>query len=129
MDINSLYTAGLHDEGAEIQVKDQFGEKTDCYIKIVGPDSKRFRDIEKQNIRSLVAAIKGEDTEDVEDNKNEIDLAKLTLGWRGFTDKDKPLEFSTEAAIVLYVQAPYIVKQLNKELLNRANFMQSSAKK
>ena len=128
MDINSLYTAGLHDEGAEIQIRDQFGEKTDCYIKIVGPDSKRFREIEKANIRSLLAAMKGED-EEVEDNKNEIDLAKLTLGWKGFTDKGKALEFSQEAAVVLYVQAPYIVKQLNKELLNRANFMQSSAKK
>ena len=43
MDINKLYTAESHEEGAEMQVKDENGKQVDCFITVVGQDSKTWR--------------------------------------------------------------------------------------
>ncbi len=128
MDINELFTLDAHEQGVEVRIKDQYGKDTDIYITVAGPDSKRYRKIQSNNMRELARAINGEDVE-VPEDKDEIDLARITLGWRGAKNGKKDYEFTTENAVALYIQAPYIVNQLNRALHDRSNFIQHSAKK
>ena len=44
MDINQLFTAEAHEEGAEIRIKSPLdGAETDFYITLQGIDSKTYR--------------------------------------------------------------------------------------
>lgn len=121
MDIKGLYTAEIHEQGAELQVKDQSGKPMDCYIKVVGTDSTRWRSIVRDKMRSLVA------DDDITDSATL--LAKATIGWRGFEENGKPYDFTEDRAAELYRNAPYISDQVDRFIANRANFMNDSAKK
>lgn len=110
MDINELNTKAAHDEGAEMQVKDQFDKKTDCYIKTVGMDSKVWRDLMRSASKPHC-----------ELSENEV-LARACIDWRGFDDGGEPLEFSYERVIGLFVDAPYIADQVDRFIAKRANF-------
>ena len=112
MDINDLYTQDKHDAGAEMRVRGPDGIETDCYIMLVGIDSKKWREILKE--RAKDSAI----------NDNMI-LAKATLGWRGFTNGDDNFEFSEAAALALYKKAPYIAQQADLFISRRVNFIKS----
>lgn len=117
MDIDKLYTADAHEEGAEMQVKDFNGKEIDCWIKVVGVDSKKFRNESLTLKRNLV---KNDDV-DVEAVKAES-LANVTLDWRGFESKGKELPFSQKAVKKLYEDAPYIMDQVDRFISKRANF-------
>ncbi len=118
MDIDKLYTADSHGEGAEMQVKDYNGNKIDCWIKVVGIDSKRFR---KESLNLKRNIVKNDDIEAVKAES----LANVTIDWRGFESKDKELPFSKKAAKKLYEDAPYIMDQVDRFISNHANFTKS----
>ena len=118
MDVESLYTEDLHSKGAEMRVKDQFGEDLDMYITIAGLDSTAYK--------KAVAKMKREMLEDVDADEARRDaLVAVTLSWRGFTSKGEDIEFSSERALELYKNAPYIVDQADNFLTKRVNFMPS----
>ena len=117
MDINNLYTQDLHDEGAEMQVKDAEGNPLDCFITLVGVDSKRWRDLLRGQQRKLQAGGYDADGAGL--------LAGATLSWRGFTANGEDLPFSKEAAALLYEKAPYIAQQVDLFIANRTNFTRS----
>lgn len=122
MDISTLYTADLHEEGAEVQLKNPAtGEKLDCFITIKGLDSKTFRKASRKKQRAMLAAMaSGEETD--EDALDVEALVDATVNWRGFTDGGKDYEFTPERAKKLYSQSPGIRQQLDSFLSNRRNF-------
>jgi len=120
MDITSLYTADRHNAGAEMQVLDEFGSKTDFFITYAGQDSKIWTDNARRNqheaVRRMITKDEGGDV----DEENLSMILDATLGWRGVD-----LDFSKEAALVLYQKAPYIIDQAVLFINNRVNFIVS----
>ena len=111
MEIKQLRTSSLHEAGAELVVKDQFGVETDFRIRLVGVDSPCWREVKREIERDSLEAIYG-------DGKPKHDqayyLAKATLGWTGLTDEGKPVKFTREMAEQLYRAAPYIADQVDR---------------
>ena len=112
MDINQLDTRSIHGAGSEMQVKDQLGNETDVFIKVVGVDSKLWREIIKESARK---------TDSEKFNGNEL-LAKACLDFRGLETDGKEIPFSYESMLNLLEIAPYIAEQLDRFIGNRANF-------
>ena len=121
MDIKSLYTSESHEQGAEMQVIGPDGKKLDCYITLVGTDSKRWREIVRTKMRKMLS-------DDTDDDSSEL-LASASIDWRGFESDGKELKFSKEAIASLFKNAPYISDQADRFIANRANFTKSSVKK
>jgi len=117
MDINSLYTVEKHESGAEMQVQDETGKDLDMYITVAGIDSKLFRKAKNELRREILKDIDA-DYEDLRAKK----LGDITLGWRGFTDKGEELVFTQKLAGQLYVNAPYLMDQIDAFINQRVNF-------
>lgn len=115
MDISSLYTADKHNDGAEMRVVDEFGKDTEFYIRLAGQDSDIWLDINKKKQQADLARILNKEDAKPEDRLSMI--LEATLDWRGVD-----LEFSKEAALVLYQKAPYILDQAILFIYNRVNF-------
>jgi len=118
MDIESLYTEDLHSKGAEMRVKDQFGEELDMYIALAGLDSTAYRKAVAKMKRDMLDGV------DADEARRDA-LVAVTLDWRGFMSNGSELEFSKERALELYKNAPYIVDQADNFLTKRVNFMPS----
>ena len=116
--IEDLYTVDSHEAGAEMQVRDENGNKLKMFITVAGIDSKLFRKV-KVNLRTNL--LKGGENVDAETIRAEA-LANVTLGWRGFKSKGKKLEFSVERVKQLYNSAPYVMDQVDKFVNKRVNF-------
>ena len=115
MDINTLYTAEAHEEGAEIRIVSPLdGKETDFYIIIQGVDSKAYRTAVRAYHRKLIA----------EEEGGEIDLiVAITKGWRGLKNNGKDVVFASEAAHDLYVNAPSVTSQIDQFVADRTNFI------
>lgn len=120
MDVNNLYTAQKHEEGAEFQIKDENGEEIDAFITVAGLDSKMFRAAKSEMMRKMVA-------EDEVDNEalRANALSHITISWRGLLDGEEEHVFSQEKAETLYLNAPFIMDQADEFVNQRANFTTS----
>ncbi len=114
MDIEQLYTADAHEEGAEIRILSPInGDETDFYIIVKGVDSKSYREAVRAYHRKLINKEDG----------GEIDLlVAITKGWRGLQSKDKEVKFTSKLAYDLYVNAPNIASQVDAFVAERRNF-------
>lgn len=125
MELKQLQTSALHDAGAEMTVKDQFGNDTDFTITLLGVDSIAWREIKREIERDSLEEAYG-------DGKLRRDqayyLAKATLGWSGLTNDGKAVKFIREKADQLYRAAPYIADQADRFIANRQNFMLPGSK-
>lgn len=101
---------------------DDQGSMLDCSIILAGPDSDIWVSITRKNQREALKRIMGGEASDDDNMQMVLDA---TLGWEGFTQDSKSLEFSKEAALILYQKAPYIVDQAILFINNRANFTES----
>lgn len=119
MNIDELYTLKHHEKGAEMQVRNAEGKELKMYLTLAGVDSKLYRKEKTALSRKIMA---NRDT-DLEDARAES-LAEVTLGWRGFESKGKKLKFSKEQVKKLYINAPYIMDQIDGFIFNRVNFTQ-----
>lgn len=124
MDIDKLYTVDIHEKGAEMRVKDQFGENTDIYIRFVGQDSKTWRKIQRDADRKLIG-LDYNQIQETKDNMIADMVAGAAISWRGAALKGKQVKFSVTAIRKFLKSAPYIVDQADKFIGGRANFMQS----
>lgn len=125
MELNQLKTSGLHDTGAEMMVKDQFGNDTDFSITLVGVDSTKWREIKRQIERDAMSAAYGDESS----KRGQAEyLADATIGWSGLMDDGKDVKFSKDKAKQLYESAPYIADQADRFIANRLNFMQPDSK-
>jgi len=123
MEISSLYTADSHANGAEMQVKDQFGSDTDGFISFVGMDSDLWRKNKRESDRAALMAEMGKSDDDTDFIA--LLLSKAALSWRGFTKDGEDMAFSTEAVLALFEAAPYILSQANHFIGNNGNFTES----
>lgn len=115
--IEELFTLKEHNAGAEMQVRNKEGKLCDMFISVVGKDSKLWRNLEHE---LRVKTFKNEG--DLQENRAEA-LACATLGWRGFNSKGKKLKFSKAKIKELYINAPYILEQVDLFLDDRSNFI------
>jgi len=120
MDISSLYTADRHNEGAKMRVIDEMGQQTDFFITLAGQDSDIWIDHTRKNQHKAIRKMLDKSEDDEKDNSNLEMILEATLAWEGVE-----IEFSKEAALVLYQKAPYIVDQAILFINNRVNFIVS----
>lgn len=117
MDIEELYTAEAHQTGAEMQLKDQTGKDIDCFITVAGMDSKLWRRSFSKHKSKLLSG---------KDNDSDCEMmADVTISWRGFQSGGADVEFSRDNVKALYINAPYIMSQVDLFVANRVNFTKS----
>lgn len=126
MNIDELYTVDRHNKGADMQVKDENGKPLDMFLTLAGVDSKLYRK-EKIVLSREVLNLSSQENklDDKLDDLRAEALANTTLGWSGFNDKGKELEFSKDKAKQLYLSAPYIMDQADEFIFKRVNFIKS----
>ena len=125
MNVNDLYTAPTHEEGAEVRLTSPItGKKTDCYITVAGIDSKRFRAAQRKQKRDILDAVKsGDDMDSIPEYGL---LVESCLSWRGLEDdKGNEWKFSKENATALFENSPLIAEQVDRFLTDRANFIKA----
>lgn len=122
MDIKQLYTAEIHEQGAEMQIRAPNGKYIDAYIKLIGVDSKTYRNVIKE-AQTALALARIDKSKVVEAELTEYNLyAKTVLGWRGLQNGDEDFDFTPERCVELFKEAPYILDQVKRFQENRANF-------
>lgn len=124
MELNQLKTAPVHDAGAELLIKDQYGKDTEFFVTIRGQDSKAFRMADKRrHFELLEAKQKGREIKEFDLDQMDIELiADCVVSWRGLVDGGKDVECSRENVIDLFQSAPYMINQVLEFIANRANF-------
>lgn len=116
MDLKQLYTVEAHESGSELQIVSPVdGKLTDFHIRVVGPDSKQYREAMRAFHRALL---------DKSENGESDMLAAITKDWRGLKDGKNPVEFSPAAARDLYINAPFVASQVDRFIADRKNFTQ-----
>lgn len=123
MKLNDLYTADIHDDGAEINIKDGEGNLTKLFIKVRGVDSKAVRQHNKRQQKAYIESLRKD--KDFDDDKWLIDgLVSATIDWRGISEKH-----SDTLCRELYENAPYVREQVDEFIAERANFTKAKRKK
>lgn len=123
MKLDSLYTTDLHDEGAEIEILDYSNKPSGLYIKVVGVDSKIFRNEAKKQQKLYIEAVR--EKKDFDDDEVSLNsLVASTIGWRGTDQK-----FSKKLCKELYQKAPYVRDQVDRFIAERGNFIKAKPKK
>lgn len=125
MNVTDLYTAPIHEKGAEVRLISPItGEKTDCYITVAGMDSKLFRAAQRRQRRAVLDAVK--DGDNMDDMPEYGLLADSCLSWRGLDDADgKEWKFSKKNVLALFENSPQIAVQVDKFVADRANFIKA----
>lgn len=104
-------------------------------IKVLGPDSGKYRTLSRAQIRKrLVRRAEGQ-TEVTDADMDEGDrdameiLAGCTVGWTGVLDKaGKPIPCTFENALKLFEGYPVVREQVDLFISERSNFLQASSK-
>tara|TARA_Y100000361_G_C11131776_1_gene329406 strand:+ start:467 stop:838 length:372 start_codon:yes stop_codon:yes gene_type:complete len=123
MKLDTLYTTDLHDEGAEIEILDYSNKPSGLYIKVVGVDSKIFRNEAKKQQKLYIEAVR--EKKDFDDDEVSLNsLVASTIGWRGTDQK-----FSKKLCKELYQKAPYVRDQVDRFIAERGNFIKAKPKK
>ncbi|MCK5132700.1 MAG: hypothetical protein KAR40_11180 [Candidatus Sabulitectum sp.] len=115
MKAEAFYTRDTHNDGVEFEVLDQYGNKSGCFLTVVGPDSDKWRDvIVKMQRDTLLSTFT--DGRSQSEMRAEY-LAEAIIGSREF-------EGEMDAARIknLFLMAPYIADQVDKFVAKRENF-------
>jgi hypothetical protein len=130
-DINSVSDS----QSAEVEIKHPVtGANVGATVTLAGPEHPKRKQIKFARQRAARKALNKtgkvllSDPEDDEQDNLE-DLAACTLGWTGFSEDGKPMEFTPAAALKLYQQekSQWLVSQLMNALNERERFIASSA--
>jgi hypothetical protein len=104
-------------------------------IKVLGPDSGKYRSLSRTQIRKRLAKRAAGNTEFTDADMDETDhdameiLAGCTVGWNGILDKaGKPIPCTPENALKLFENYPVVREQVDLFISERANFLQASSK-
>ncbi len=106
---------------------------TGARITLAGPEHPDRKRLQFERQRRLRASFAKKGRFDVVDpEQEEADdlewLAACTLGWRGFADAGKPIEFSAAAVKALYArpEMTWLRRQVQAALADLENFIKSS---
>lgn len=118
MNIESLYTADAHEEGAWLDVLDpKTGEKHGLRLHLVGEDSDTYRDATHDLFKARIANKAKEISPN--DALDEIveQFVKCTKGWEGVDD-----EFTRAKVRELYRKSPPVLGQVKAFVEDRSEF-------
>lgn len=123
MNIMEFNTVNACEHGAWVTIKDFDEIDTDFRIKVVGIDSKKF----KERVNLLTRKNEGKNKQDM--IKLEEDtirmLASISIAWEGAEDADgKKIEFSSDAVEEVYRNSPWVSEQVIEFAKDRKNFLE-----
>lgn len=125
MDLNSLNVSAAADKGAAMQVKHpSTGINIEgMTVTLLGTDSKKYRD----SIKTRARKFKRDQVIDFD--QSEVDecetLANITLGWTGFDEDGKAIEFTKANAQRIYLQHVWLREQVGAFISDRSNFLKA----
>lgn len=138
MDLSKINLEKMAEQGAEMELvhpvtgetlTQDDKEKTPITIKVVGTDSKAYRNKNRDFQRKRIAKMTKSRTKTIDYTVSDEDacelLAECTVGWSGIEVDGKPLEFSKENANELYMKFNWIREQVDAFIGDRANFFPS----
>lgn len=122
MDITKFNTVQACEEGAWVTILDFDEIPTDIEFKVVGIDSKKF----KERVNLLTRKNEGKSKQDMvklEEDTIRL-LASITLDWKGVEDSEgKVIEFTLDAVENVYRNSPWISEQIIEFAKSRRNFL------
>lgn len=107
------------------------GEKIGATLSLAGPEHPKRKAIEfsRQRLlrKKLAKAGRLEMTDPADDEEFEIDmLSGCTLGWSGFAENGKPVEFSAAKARELYESQAWLRRQAQAFMADAVNFISAA---
>lgn len=130
--LSKFNTVDRANAGVEIELKDlTTGGKSGAFITIYGMDGEQYAEAKEERARDMLARTSAGVTTTLTKEERAMftatTLARCTKGWRGIESEEdgKPIPFSLDAAIQLYLRYPAIQDQINEEVARRANFVKS----
>ena len=118
-------------EGVEVELLDiASGEGSGVFIKVLGTDSKAFKQRSAELSRNAVDRRRARDGQPADPDENDSDEAELlsncTVAWRGLENDDgTDLVFTKAKAKELYLNYPLIKEQVDRAISDRARFIKS----
>lgn len=99
------------------------GSPTDIKFKVVGQDSKAFRDVAKRYAQQFMGSEDRPSIDVLEQQNSEL-VAACIVGWSGLTEGGEPLVYSKEKAVELMLNAElaFLREQVETHVAKRANF-------
>ena len=121
MDIKSLYTLEAHESGSEMNIISPIdGKPTECFLTVLGVDSRAWREARLVFDREIIKL------NDASESERALLIATtqaaIVIGWRGFDNEGKPLDFDRPFLVELLVKSPSIGDQVERFKDNRLNF-------
>jgi hypothetical protein len=108
-----------------VPIRDEDGNA--LRVQLVGKDSKQYRDAQRKiTERRLKSRSKANrfDADAMEQEAIDV-LVACTVGWEGFAEEGKDLEFKPANIRRVYDTHPWIKEQVDEFVDDRGNFMQS----
>jgi hypothetical protein len=129
MDISKFNTVQACEEGVWVDISDPEGNKTDVRIKVVGVDSKTYKN-ESHKLAKYLERIKDDKSKDYDEIelKTRAMAVAITMDWENLEEEGKKLPFNKETADRIYELAPGIPEQIIKVAKDRANFLSKKQK-
>lgn len=124
MELSQLETVTKHEAGAEYNLLSPVdGSPTDVYIKIMGPDSKAWRQAKKRQTSQLIAAKAAKKEADLDFDKMDIEaLCSVVVSWRGIVKDGQDYPANKKNIRSLLENSPSIVAQLLGFMGDAENF-------
>lgn len=135
MDLSTLDTAELANQGALLELRDPAGnpvlqeDGSPVTLTLLGEDSDVVTHVNNRNANQFLRGTSaGGQAVTAEMSKtNEINkFAAATVGWSGIVVDGEAIQFSADAAKELYRRFPWIRDQVRTFIGDRANFTKAS---
>jgi hypothetical protein len=127
-DLSAIDTVKDANQGAEVELYHPTnGQDLGIRVRVLGKDSDKFRQVHAAQGRKRTAKLQktgfrgGVSAADIEQEGIEL-LANCTIGWSGMVMGGKEVPFSTDNAIAIYTQYPWIKEQIDSAIADRALF-------
>ena len=137
MDLSTLDTAELANQGALLELRDPAGnpvlqeDGSPVTLTLLGEDSDIVTQVTNRNANQFLRGTSagGQAVTAEMSRTNEINkFATATVGWSGIVVDGEAVTFSLDAAKALYRRFPWIRDQVRTFVGDRANFTKASRK-
>lgn len=101
-----------------------FGEETSMRIRLLSPDSERYRQIDNRIRNAATKSMTkrgGLSAEELSESGLQL-LIQATVGWENVIFDGQPIQFSPENVRTVYTDFPFIREQVDRFLGDRRNF-------